>query len=352
MNFHSVFQILRNKKKIVPVFITILLSFLVLSFITNFTWSSFVGSVRPIFSINYDNVYEVEIAWSKEAKDDSLLLISLKKQLYEQVQHHSQVSALTYSYASLINKSWGMGKIEEFDDILVMNVGNNFTEFFGLPLLKGRNFNMEDKSGPIPQAIVFRSFAEQREISFDENATPLVITRQRHFPDEDPEKKVRVIGIIEDFPFLDEHDRIETIMFIHHLKNKWYITGEKLYIRTKEQISKKELIEMLNSAVKKIGAIEHVSLSQVRSYETIMEQQFQTYLDYTKIFPALITVLLIYIGATLFGVFYQYVLNRRDEYAVRRSFGCTRWSIYRKVMLEALIYTLPGLLAGAVIFFN
>jgi len=352
MNIHSLFQVYYNRKKLLPIMLVILLSFLVLAFITNMLWKNILRVTNDDFSLNYENIYSINIIWHDDLVNDSLLLERQKENLLRQIGKSAEVGSSTFSPTRLIDRRvvWGPTLTNKFGKHAEVKVGENFVETFELPLLSGKGFSKLDLLSAVPSVIIFKSLAEQENIKKVNDNSIIVFKVWSNTQREYIEKKCRVVGIVEDFPFLTYRDEFASCIFSFSPDDSR--NSDNIYLKMARETPRGNVVSLFSQAAKNIGLQNSIKSLQIRSYDEIKSMKLSTFFNEVKIFFFIIILLITYVGATLFGVFYRYVLNHRDEFAIRRSFGCTQWDVYGKIMYEAVLYAMPGILLGVILFTN
>jgi ABC-type antimicrobial peptide transport system permease subunit len=154
---------------------------------------------------------------------------------------------------------------------------------------------------------------------------------------------------MDDIDFIDEWKRgYESSIFL--FKNKEVL--ENLYIKFNKEYTSDQANLMLEEAMSKNGLKEYLDITIIKTADQIIWDQINKMVSEFKIIFGIVLLLFIYVGSTLFGVFYKLIMARVDEFAIRRSFGCTQAGLFVRVISESMITVIPGLLIGAVIFIN
>ena len=354
MNRHSLFQVFYNMKKMLPVSGTIFLSFLVLSFAVSLTWSYAKMVVTLPVSLNYDNLYQMEVVWKKPFVSDSLQLSLQKKALQKAMSNNKDVVAVTDNPSYLFNSRRMSSSKYSLDQTLVAIVGLDFSRTFGVNLIEGRPFTEEDLHHPLPAAIILKSLAEQEHITNVTDKTVLSFKNTRaRSGKENPNKQFRVVGIIDDIPFRSELDgkTYETIVFVYE-HSPYSKNLSRLFVKVKEGVGMTGVSAAYSDAVATSNSGSYIYSTGIRTIEEMLSQGMDDALEEMRPVIVLLILLVIFVGGALFGVFYRQMKERMDEFAVLRSFGCTQWGIFRKALFEAILHVTPGMVAGAIVFIN
>jgi putative ABC transport system permease protein len=224
-------------------------------------------------------------------------------------------------------------------NIAAESVDENFLQVMGIPLLRGRDFDMQDRVNTAPVAFVNQSLAA------------------RYFPNEDaigrqvklelPEDSkpwltiVGVVGNVKTQTVFDEMGYVEPPAVYRPLTQD-PSASMSLLIRTNENPNaaakpiREKLLVLDNEAT-----LANVKTMEERLSESQSQPRFRTVL--LALFAALALILA---ALGIYGVLLQSVVRRTKEIGIRIALGATRGSVMQMILGRALRTVLVGLILG------
>lgn len=212
----------------------------------------------------------------------------------------------------------------------VIHVNEGFLTTMGIPLLKGRNFEVTDVGDSQPVTIINNLLA------------------QKFFPEEDPvgrtvkvgDTEYLVIGVCGDTQYHDlRSDKRFTMLFSNRQS-----VGRDVYFEIRTAVPSVSLMPAVRKAVAAADAT--VPLSDVATQSELNEQS----IFFDRMFAVLcaslaaLAVLLSCIG--LYGLLTYNVARRTGEIGVRMALGARSTGVAAGIVREALSMTAWGLAAG------
>jgi len=214
-------------------------------------------------------------------------------------------------------------------------------ETFGMKIIKGRWFGIQDEGQGYRPTIVNRRFVEE----FYPNEDPIGKNIARKTDDQgNILKEQRIVGVFEDFRQQGELNKLTPyVIYRYDINSGGKIHNIEIKLREGINISyEKKLMELLND----IAPSWKFSINP-------WEESRQTALDEALtplVFGAIIAsffILLVAMG--LFGVLWQNVTSRTPEIGLRQAIGATTTGIHLQIISELLIVTLLGIMIAFII---
>lgn len=236
-------------------------------------------------------------------------------------------------------KNWSWSSSYESDGRHINFLGNfmddNAPQTFGMTLIKGRWFGVQDKGQNYDPAIVNRLFVER--FLADEDPVGLNIAEDQK-KDGQPVRELRIVGVFEDFRQIGEIYKLTPYLI------------KRYDISDGGEISNIEIKVVPGTTNDYEQSLMRLLTSGAPNWEfsiTPWKVSRQKALDETLI-PLLLGaivgaffILLVALG--LFGVLWQNVMSRTPEIGLRRAIGATANGIHLQVVSELLIVTLLGI---------
>jgi len=242
-------------------------------------------------------------------------------------------------------KNWSWTSSYEINGRQINFLGNSMDdgapETFGMTLIKGRWFGLQDEGQSYEPVIVNRLFVER----FYPNEEPI---GQNVAPNEKVEDKnlieQRVVGVFEDFRQIGELYKLTP-----YLIKRYDITngGEihNIEIKLAEGINiayEEKLTELLSGIAPnwKFNISPWEESRQIALEETLVPLVFGAII-------ASFFILLVAMG--LFGVLWQNVTSRTPEIGLRRAVGATTKGLHLQIISELLIVTSLGIVIAFIL---
>lgn len=216
-----------------------------------------------------------------------------------------------------------------------VEVGPNYPQTLGMPILQGRAINLDDTGSAPAVAMVNEAFARR----FFPKSTPL-----GHSFDFFNQRQYRIVGVVKDALFHDARDPAVPFVFMPMLQDNPHAFDCEIELRTSGDAT------ALAAVVRQtINAVD--SRVAVRRVTTLHEQVAATFLSerllvrFVGVFAA-IALLLAAIG--VYGVVSHSVAGRTKEIGIRIAIGATAGDVIWLVIRETLACAAVALVAGLV----
>jgi putative ABC transport system permease protein len=228
----------------------------------------------------------------------------------------------------------GIGK----DPIIALyQVGTNYFETMGTPILRGRAFNNEDAAGGMPVVII--------------NAT----TANRYFPGQDPlgkhlansrdMKQREIVGVAGDMKFNSLSAANAEIMYWPMAQLPW----SQVTLLVRSQSNSQAMVNAVRGKIAEVDST--LPVSNVASMEQIVATsvaQPRLIMQLVGIFAGLALALA---AVGIYGVMAHSVNSRKQEMGIRVALGARPVEILRLVVGQGMRLTLLGVALGVVASF-
>ncbi|HEV7747774.1 MAG TPA: ABC transporter permease [Pyrinomonadaceae bacterium] len=242
----------------------------------------------------------------------------------------------TNTDSTITVRGYTPGKDEDtaVQDVLI---GPDFTETLGVPLLLGRDFNLQDTPTSNRVAIVNQAFAK----SFFQDQNP--IGRRATFEQESDKDDFEIVGVIGDSKYNSAKDNPERTVFrpIFQVQDQLAF-GNTFELRTEgDPLS---LTGEVRAAIAQVD--EKLPIGTFTSLRLQTEQALSQEKLITQLvsFFGVLGLLLSCVG--LYGIMAHAVVRRTNEIGIRMALGAERSHIIWMVLKESLMLVAIGLTVG------
>jgi putative ABC transport system permease protein len=214
----------------------------------------------------------------------------------------------------------------------------------GIPVLKGRDFRLEDDNGRVEVALVNESMARLLWPGEDPLGKRF---RLGGFPNpEDPFPWVRVVGVVADTrsESLEAGTRPEYYMLHGSLAEARDLTQRSVTVLLRTRVAPLSLAGPARSAVRELDP--GLAVANVQTLEQVTLQTAAR----TRFTALLLTLFggagLVLAAVGIYGVLSFMVAQRTREMGIRMALGESRWSVLRLVVGQGLRLTAIGVALG------
>lgn len=223
----------------------------------------------------------------------------------------------------------------------VNEVSESFAEVMRVELLKGRWFRPADAAMAWDPIVIDEDLA--REVWGEEDP----LGKRLNEPNsEEPEREMRVVGVVRDFRHHGELSAPGNFRFDYkRLGDLKHRPPRALLVRVRPgtPAAFEEELTRRMQAVAQEWSFEITPLEQLR--ETAFRQRITP-----LVVGGIVTFfLLLMVALGLLGVLWQNLLQRTREIGLRRAVGASRSEVHRQIVMEQLLLTTLGVLLGTVL---
>ena len=273
-------------------------------------------------------------------------LVKFYQQLFDRLDHLPEVQAATFARVELIaNDNW-------FNDFLLpgetvataaqhetmlQTVRENYFATMEIPLLRGREFTVQDNPHAPSVAIVNQTF------------------QQKFFPNEDilgkritfngNKREVEIVGIVTDAKYQRQREKNQPLLYTPWQQESTNIGEMHFALRTTSNPT--VLVDEVREIVRELDSnlpVTQISTQSARAQATLGQERLYARL---LIFFGVLALVLAAIG--LFGVLAYSVSQRTKEIGIRMAFGAQVAQVIRLVIWQGMKLVLLGLAVSALI---
>jgi predicted permease len=268
--------------------------------------------------------------------------VGLALSLLDRIGHTPGVESVSISqayplgggtYMEQVSSQPGSGGTRTENDLTYLSVTPGYFDTMGVPVLKGRNFTLDDRGENQTVCLLNRSAAEY------------------FFPDGDAvggtvtmgdDVKLRVVGIVGDTLYNDLRQKAPRMMYQPFLQGDRWNPFATLEVRARDTGT---AVSAVRNAFRELApdvAVDKPETMQELVASSMGREQMVALLAG---FFALLTLALTGIG--LYGVLNYGVVRRRTEIGVRMALGATPGGVVKMILREAMRLVVPGVALGA-----
>jgi predicted permease len=236
----------------------------------------------------------------------------------------------------------------------VTRVGDGYLETLGIPLIRGRQFGVDDRVGAEDVAIVSKPLAER----LFPDADP-VGKRVTFGPGEKTERTLTIVGVTADFPTSQmSTDRAQLLLPLAQypdvLRDSVGVNDDRGGSATLMLVTRSVPGEQPKAMT---AALERVLLNLDPEFDSarivtgvwLRKNSVNDFLNQSMVAGVIGGVLLLLAALGIYGVVGLMVATRIREIAVRVALGASRRRVMGMVLLDVVKLVLPGVGAGVVI---
>jgi len=298
---------------------------------------------RVNLGFNQENLLIFTVQPEKNGYKDEQLL-RFYQQMFDRLDHLPGVRSATFGHVPLIaNDNWFCdfllpgevaGTAPERDTMRQM-IRENYFATMEIPLLRGREFTMQDDSHAPIVAIVSQTFQQQYFPNQDILGKRVTLI--------DNKREVEIVGIVADTKYQSQRNEIEPILYTPWQQDATDIGVMHFTLRTENDPTAlatqvREVVRGLDNNL----PVTEVSTQVARSETTLAPERL-----YARLFSFFSALALALAGIGLFGVLAYSVSQRTREIGIRMAFGAQVWNVISMVVWQGMKLVLVGLSISA-----
>lgn len=219
------------------------------------------------------------------------------------------------------------------NEILTVNVGPNYFETLGLPLLIGRAFTGRDDQGAPKVAIINEAAAHK----YFANKNPI----GRRFGSRPEESdQIEIIGVVRDAKYNSLRDPAPPTKYMPMFQGP--LLGSVFHVKTTGDPAL--LIPAIREAVRQIDS--NLPVTNVSTQMEQIEGRFAQEKLFAQAYTLFGSLALLIASIGLFGLMSYSVTRRTNEIGIRMALGAQRADVVQMVMRESLALVCSGLILG------
>ena len=237
------------------------------------------------------------------------------------------------TYMQQVSSQPSSGGTRTDDSLTELTVTPGYFDTMGVPILRGRNFTLDDRDEKLTVCILNRSAAEY--FFPDGDAIGATVTM-------DKDTRMRVVGIVGDTLYNDLRQRAPRIIYQPTLQGGFWNPFTTFEVHARDAGT---AVSAVRNAFRELApdvAVDQPVTMQERVASSMGRERMVALLAG---FFALLTLTLTGIG--LYGVLNYGVVRRRTEIGVRMALGATPGGVMAMILREAMRLVLPGVALGA-----
>ena len=218
-----------------------------------------------------------------------------------------------------------------------IQIGPNFCETMGIPLLMGRDIGLQDTPNSPKVAVVTRAFAQ----SFYHDENP--IGRRATFDEDSDKNDFEIVGVVGDAKYDSVKEKADRTVYRPILQVQDQQTFNNVFeLRTLgDPLSVSPEVRAAIAQVNDKLPIGNITSLRVQTDEALKQEKLIAQL---VSFFGLLGLLLSCVG--LYGIMAHAVVRRTNEIGIRMALGAERRNIIWMVLKESLLLVAIGLAVG------
>ena len=300
---------------------------------------------RVELGFNPDNLLVFRLQPEKAGYKEEQL-VPFYQQVFDRLDHLAGVRAATFSRVELVaNYNW-------FDEILLPGetvataasheimlqlVRENYFATMEIPILRGRQFTVNDDRNAPAVAIVNQTFANQLFAGDD------VLGKRVRFTDSD--RELEIVGVVADTKYGSQREKIEPMLYRYWQQYPASLGEMHFALRTTSEPT--ALAPQVREVIRVID--DNLPITQLGTQSGRAETTLGPERQYARLFSVFGAVALALAGIGLFGVLAYSVSQRTKEIGVRMAFGAQVKNVIVMVVWQGMKLVLLGLAVSSLI---
>jgi hypothetical protein len=240
----------------------------------------------------------------------------------------------------------------KFVSVQVTRVGDKYLRTMGIPMVRGRDFTVDDRAGAQMVTVISRALAEQLFPSAD--AAEVLGKALTFAADETTQQRLTIVGVTDDFPtsqMSTERAQLLLPLAQHPARSVFLIA------RSAPGEQPKAVTAALENTIRELGPDVNrtVTNGDGMPYATIVTgvwlrtHSMRDFLVQSAVAGSAGGVILMLAALGIYGVVGLMVATRTREIAVRAALGASRRRLLGMILFDVVKLVLPGVSVGLVI---
>ena len=312
---------------------------------------SFWKLTRVDLGFRADHILTFVLPIPVERFTESGQITALYRQLLEKIEAVPGVSSAAASTgAPVVGTSWGLpfsiagGTREDPASrpyVGFTMVSPAYFRTFGIPIVKGRDFNEQDVAGGMPVAIVNETFAKKYLPNAD-LLTQRVVVEQlgTRVTPPGPPIEWHIVGLYHDV----HNGGVRGEGFPEINVPLWQNPVPVVRMEVRTSGDPASMANRIAAAVR--SADSDLPLDQVRTMDQLVDESLAGDRFVTALFAAFSVVALTLAAIGIYGVMSFAVAQRTQEIGVRMALGATPTQVLTMMLVEGIVLAVAGLILG------
>jgi putative ABC transport system permease protein len=222
-----------------------------------------------------------------------------------------------------------------------LSVTSQYFQTMKIPLLKGRYFTEQDKSGGVGAAIINETLAK-RYFANEEPIGKRISNIGANQNDGDPQQW-EIVGVVSDVHHSSLIKAANPEIYLPYQQNSW--SWGNFLVRT--TVAPNTIARGFREQIRSVD--KSVPLSEVRELPEAISDTVARPRFYTFLFGTFGAIGLLLTVTGVYGVISYAVTQRTAEIGIRLALGATRGNVVRLVLRQGIALALAGSVIGIVI---
>jgi predicted permease len=220
-------------------------------------------------------------------------------------------------------------------------VSPGYFRTFGIPIVKGRDFNEQDVAGGMPVAIVNETFAKKYLPNVDP-LTQRVLVQQLgpRLGPLGPPIEWHIVGLYHDV----HNGGVRGEGFPEINVPLWQSPVPVVRMEVRTSSDPASMAKSIAAAVRSVDS--DLPLDQVRTMDQLVDESLAGDRFVTALFGAFSVVALTLAAIGIYGVMSFTVAQRTQEIGVRMALGATPTQVLTMMLIEGMVLAVAGLILG------